>query len=177
MKTVHTTFTTAGYRSNYKNEYNLHLTLDDSNIPIDPYPVFLGIKIDPKLNYREHLSNIKTKLMAKVKMLQKIKAIKLKNQIKLCKIIFNSLIRSTLDYSHVILNTDKKILFYLENLGKSKRILTLTESPSNHFKSSSSYFEDFTIIHQCFSNEEDFTSVDQHTIEIKNLSAQFCNKI
>ena len=67
MKTVHTTFTTAGYRSNYKNKYNLHLTLDDSNIPIDPYPIFLGIKIDPKLNSREHLSNIKTKLMPKIR--------------------------------------------------------------------------------------------------------------
>ena len=38
-------------------------------------------------------------------MIQKIKTLKLKNQVKLSKIIFNSLIRSMFDYSHVILNT------------------------------------------------------------------------
>ena len=46
-KTIYTTFTTAGYRKYYERLNRIHLLINNSPIPLDPFPKFLGIHPDP----------------------------------------------------------------------------------------------------------------------------------
>ena len=98
-KTTYTVFCTAGKRDNYERTYKLNLHVNNSPIPMEPYPVFLGIKLDPKLSYRAHLEHITSKIVDRIRIIRKIKSMNLKNQTALCITIFKSLIRSILDYA------------------------------------------------------------------------------
>ena len=116
-KTNYTVFTTAGNRTNYKRTYNLKLKLKDKLIPLEPTPTFLGIKLDPKLSYRNHLDHIFSKISAKINLIRKIKSLKLKNQLKICKTIFKSSIRPIFDYSFIILQSStQKIVNELQKI-------------------------------------------------------------
>ena len=46
-KTTYTVFTPAGKRKNYERTYKLNVTIDNIQIPIEPFPTLLGIKLDP----------------------------------------------------------------------------------------------------------------------------------
>ncbi|RNA10565.1 RNA-directed DNA polymerase from mobile element jockey-like [Brachionus plicatilis] len=54
-KTCYTVFTSTGLRKNYVDKYSIELKVDNELIPLEPNPTFLGIKLDPKLKYAEHL--------------------------------------------------------------------------------------------------------------------------
>ena len=103
-KTNYTTFTTAGYRSNYARTY-LNLQVEDSQIPLEPFPTFLGITLDPKLSFKQHLQNISKKITSKINLIRRFKALKFTNKTKVGLIIYKTLIRSIFDYSFIILNT------------------------------------------------------------------------
>ena len=65
FKTCHTTFTTAGQRKNYFTKYKLSLKIENQDIPLEPNPTFLGIKLDPKLSFKPHLEQLGKKLIPK----------------------------------------------------------------------------------------------------------------
>ena len=100
-KTTYTVFTTAGKRSNYERTYQMKLLIDNTQIPMEPHPLFLGIKLDPKLSYSEHLTHISQKIANRVNLIRKIKGLKLKNQVEINLIIYKSLIRSIIDYAFI----------------------------------------------------------------------------
>lgn len=66
-------------------------------IPIEPFPKFLGHELDPKLNFKNHLSMIEEKVLSKINMIRKLKGMNLKNNTYLSLIVYKSLIRSTND--------------------------------------------------------------------------------
>jgi hypothetical protein len=73
-------------------------------IPLDPFPTFLGIKLNPKLSYKQHLEknrDISGKIMSRTRLIRKIVSLKLKNARELSLIVFNSQIRSLLDYAFI----------------------------------------------------------------------------
>ena len=102
LKTVHTTFTSAGLRGNYRTKYQLNVKIGDEKIPLDPHPCFLGIKLDPKLDFKEHLSMLKNKIAIKMKLIKRVKSLKITNAVRLCLTIYKSCIRSLIDYCFVI---------------------------------------------------------------------------
>ena len=100
-KTTYMVFTTAGRRSNYERTYKLELHIDNASVPMEPSPVFLGIKLDPKLSYKSHLEHITAKIMNRTRLIKKVKSLNLHNQTPLCTTIFKSLVRPILDYAFV----------------------------------------------------------------------------
>ena len=99
-KTLYTVFCPAGLRKNYYRTYNLNLRLGDTRLPLEPHPTFLGIKLDPKLDFKNHLELIETKIARKVNLFKRIKELNI-NQIKINSILFKSLIRSLFDYAFI----------------------------------------------------------------------------
>ncbi|RNA12396.1 AP-like endonuclease reverse transcriptase [Brachionus plicatilis] len=93
--------------------------INEQLIPIDPFPVFLGIKLDPKLSYTLHLRHITKRIVIKIATINKIKRLKLKNSIYLRLTIFRSMIRSIFDNSFAIYQVSppsfKKRLQKLQN--------------------------------------------------------------
>ena len=94
-------FTTAGRRSNYERTYKLKLHIDNASVPMEPSPVFLGIKLDPKLSYKSHLEHITAKIMNRTRLIKKVMSLNFHNQTSLCTTIFKSLVRPILDYAFV----------------------------------------------------------------------------
>jgi len=116
-KTTYLVFTTAGKRKNYERTYKLNLKIGTTSIPMDPAPVFLGIKLDPKLAYTNHLEHITSKIAERTRLLRKVKSLKLPNQTELCITIFNSQIRSILDYAFIpIISPTSKIANKLQTI-------------------------------------------------------------
>ena len=83
-KTTYTVFCTAGWRSNYSRTYKLNLHIANTPIPLEPFPLFLGIKLDPKLSYTAHLEHVTTKIMNRINLLRKVKSLKLNIQEEIC---------------------------------------------------------------------------------------------
>ena len=69
-------------------------------IPIDPHPIFLGITLDPKLNFKKHLETLLNKISKKVNLFKKIKSLKI-NHIKINSILYKTLIRPIFDYAFI----------------------------------------------------------------------------
>ena len=70
-KTFFTVFCPAGLRKNYFRTYNLNLRIKDTLIPLDPHPTFLGITLDPKLDFKKHLEATVKKIAMKVNLFKK----------------------------------------------------------------------------------------------------------
>ena len=104
-KTCYTTFTRAGQRKNYNKTYGLNIKIENNQIPLEPNPTFLGIKLDPKLDYKKHLELIKRKQVSKINIIRTIKGFKWTSSIRINKILYKSLIRSLFDYCFVILQS------------------------------------------------------------------------
>ena len=116
-KTTYTVFCTAGRRANYERTYKLNLHINGVPIPMEPFPVFLGIKLDPKLSYKSHLEHITNKIVDRIRMIRKIKSMKLKNQTEICLTVFKSLIRSILDYAFIpSISPTQQIIKQLQSL-------------------------------------------------------------
>ena len=120
-KKTYTVFCTAGWRSNYSRTYKLNLHISNTPIPLEPFPLFLGIKLDLKLDlklsYTAHLKHVTTKIMNRINLLRKVKSLKLNNQEEICMTIFNSQIRSLLDYAFIpIISPTQKIAPKLQTL-------------------------------------------------------------
>jgi len=78
---------------------------------MEPHPLFLGIKLDPKLSYSEHLTHISHKIANRVNLIRKVKGLKLKNQVDINLIIYKSLIRSIIDYAFIpLISSTQRIL-------------------------------------------------------------------
>ncbi|RNA44358.1 RNA-directed DNA polymerase from mobile element jockey-like [Brachionus plicatilis] len=104
-KTCYTTFTKAGLRKNYEKRYGMKIKIGNIHIPLDPNPTFLGIKLDPKINYKEHLKIINSKQISKINLIRKIKSFKWRSSFKINRILYMSLIRSLFDYCFIILQS------------------------------------------------------------------------
>ena len=100
-KTTYTIFCTAGKRKNYERTYKMDLQINGSPIPLEPFPTFLGIKLDPKLTYEAHLEHISSKIIARTRLIKKIKGLNLKNQTSICMTVFKSQIQSVIDYAFI----------------------------------------------------------------------------
>jgi hypothetical protein len=61
--TNYTTFTSAGHRSNHARTYGLNLRIESKQIPLEPFPTFLGITLDPKLCFKQHIQNTRLSLL------------------------------------------------------------------------------------------------------------------
>ena len=110
-------FCTAGRRANYERTYKLNLHINGVPIPMEPFPLFLGIKLDPKLSYKAHLEHITTKIVDRTRLIRKIKGLKLKNQTELCLTIFKTLIRPILDYAFIpTISPTQQITKHLQTL-------------------------------------------------------------
>ena len=84
----------------------MDLKVDNCSLPLDPYPCFLGITLDPKLDFKKHYEKISKKLASKINLIKRCRALRFKNKINLCFTIFKTLVRSLFDYSFIILNND-----------------------------------------------------------------------
>ncbi|RNA23492.1 AP-like endonuclease reverse transcriptase [Brachionus plicatilis] len=104
-KTCYTTFTKAGHRKNYEKTYGMKIKIGNSQIPIEPNPTFLGKKLDPKIDYKEHLKIINSKQISKINLIRKVKSFKWGSSIKINIMLYMSLIRSLLDYCFIILHS------------------------------------------------------------------------
>ena len=116
-KTVYTVFTTARYRNSYEKINSIKLEIDNTRIPLEPYPRFLGIFLDPKLSFERHFNLIIGTTIAIINFIKKIKNLKWQNTIKFSLIISKSTARSTLDYASTAFSTyTQKILSKCEKL-------------------------------------------------------------
>jgi len=80
-KTTYMVFTTAGRRSSYQKTYKLDLRIVSArDIPQERSPVFLGIKLDPKLSCKSHLEHITAKTINRTRLIRKVKSLKSHNQ-------------------------------------------------------------------------------------------------
>ncbi|RNA18259.1 RNA-directed DNA polymerase from mobile element jockey-like, partial [Brachionus plicatilis] len=104
-KTCYTTFTKAGHRKNYEKTYGMKIKIGNSQIPIEPNPTFLGIKLDPKIDYKEHLKIINSKQISKINLIRKVKSFKWGSSIKINRMLYMSLKRSLFDYCFIILHS------------------------------------------------------------------------
>ena len=127
-------------------------------ISIDPFPVFLGIKLDPKLSYDSHLNFVKQKIAIKINTICKIKRLKLKNSTKIRLTVYKSMIRSIFDYCNVIYHVaSQKFKTNLQKL-QNKILRNIKSFP---FKSSTTH------IHQ---------SLNVQTIEGKKIEKTLLSK-
>ena len=123
-KTVYTVFTTAGHRESYERINKLKLTICNQLIPIDPYPKFLGIHLDPKLSFTHHFDYLPKRVNFKINLLKKIKSLGWHQNNKIFLTIYKTLIRSLFDYSFIPLCCDtQKIISKYEKL--QNRILRI----------------------------------------------------
>ena len=76
-KTCYRTFTSAGLRQNYTSKYKINIKIDQNEIPQEPNPTFLGITLDPKINFKQHIIEIEKKITKKKKFIEKIKKLQM----------------------------------------------------------------------------------------------------
>ena len=132
-KTFYTVFCPAGLRANYHRIYGLNLSLNDTRIPLEPNPTFLGITLDPKLNFKAHLANMEKKIASKVNLFKKIKGLRI-NHIKINSILFKSLVRPVFDYAFIAL------------CSPTQRIMDATQKIQNRILRAIKYFPPLTRI-------------------------------
>jgi len=90
--------------------HQMKLLIDNTQIPMEPHPLFLGIKLDPKLSYSEHQTHISHKIANRVNLIRKVKGLKLNNQVYI-NIIIKSLVRSIIDYAFMpLISSTQRIL-------------------------------------------------------------------
>ena len=82
----------------------MKLKVENKRIPLDPFPIFLDIQLEPKLSFTKQLDRITEKTNNKINLLRKIKGMKV-NAKKVNLMLYKSLIRSVFDYSFIILST------------------------------------------------------------------------
>ena len=97
QKTCYIVFTTAGQRVEYSTKYELKLTIDNTQIPLDPKPTFLGITLDPKINFKNHLEKIKNKINSKINLIKRIRGFKWVTSTKTAITLYKSFIRAIFD--------------------------------------------------------------------------------
>ena len=90
-------------RKNYETKYELNLIVESERIQIEPYPTFLGIKLDPKLCFKPHVESLEKRIIPKINIIKKIKSFKWANSKTLNLKMYKSLIRSVFDYCFIIL--------------------------------------------------------------------------
>ena len=103
-KTCYITFSN-GHKRKYQSKYSLNLKIESENIPLDPNPTLLGITLDPKLSFKDHLNQIKTKINTKINLIKRIKSFKWNTSIKTSISLYKSFIRSIFDYCLAIVQT------------------------------------------------------------------------
>ena len=141
-KTCYTTFTSAGLRQNYTKKYSFNLKIADQNIQLEPNPTFLGVTLDQKINFKDHLKEVEKKIIPKINLIKRIKNFKWSNSSSINSILYKSLIRSLFDYCFVILNSGtEKIKVQLQKIQnkilriiKSFPLKTSTKTIHKHFK-------------------------------------------
>lgn len=110
---------------------------------MEPFPTFLGIKLDPKLSYQAHLDYITPKIISRTNLIRRVKSLKLKNQTELCLTIFKSQIRSLLDYAFIpIISPTQNIATKLQTL-QNRALRTITHFP--HKTSTKSIHDHFNL--------------------------------
>ena len=82
-----------------------------NKINCDRHPTFLGITLDPKLNFQKHLEIMEKKISSKVNLFKKIKSLKI-NHIKINSILFKSLIRPIFDYAFIGLSSQTQKIMH-----------------------------------------------------------------
>ena len=90
----------------------MELFVDNCALPLEPFPSFLGITLDPKLNFKMHFEKISKKLVPKINLIKRFKALKIKNRTQLCTTIFKTVVHSLYDLSFVINKILRAIKFY-----------------------------------------------------------------
>jgi len=126
-KTCYTVFCPAGLRKNYYRTYNMNLHIKDNLIPLEPHPTFLGITLDPKLDFKKHLEVVEKKIATKVNLFKKIKSLKI-NHIKINTILFKSLVQPIFDYAFIALSCP------------TQRIMDAAQKIQNRFLRAIKYF-------------------------------------
>ncbi|RMZ93264.1 AP-like endonuclease reverse transcriptase [Brachionus plicatilis] len=92
-KTCYTAFTSAGLRQNYTKKYSFNLKIANQNIQFEPNPTFLGVTLDPKINFKEHPKQVEKKIIPKINLIKHIKNFKWSNSSSIDTILYKSLIR------------------------------------------------------------------------------------
>ncbi|RNA35822.1 acid-sensing ion channel 2 [Brachionus plicatilis] len=64
-------YSIAGYRHNYETKYKLNLSIGNQAVPLDPFQTFLGIKFDPKLNFKKLVESLSEKVMSKINLIRR----------------------------------------------------------------------------------------------------------
>ena len=108
--------TRAGARNNYERKYKLNIKIEQEEVPLERNPIFLEIKLDPKLAYTAHLQNVITKQAPKLNLIRKIKSFKWSSSLRINLTLYKTLICSLFDYCFIILNSGtEKIKLKLQN--------------------------------------------------------------
>ena len=95
----------------------MKLFINNTQIPMEPHTLFLGIKLDPKLSYSKHLTHISQKIANRVNLIRKLKGLMLKNQVDINLIIYKSLIRSIIDYAFIpLISSTQRILNKVQSI-------------------------------------------------------------
>ena len=174
-KTSYTVFTPAGKRKNYERTYKLNIKIKNSQIPINPFPTFLGIKLDPKLSYKQHLIHLSEKILSRTRLIRKITSLKLKNSRDLSLIIFNSQIRSLIDYAFIpTLSPCQKIATNIQTL-QTRALRCIKHFPlKTSTKDIHAFFKIELVKHRAASTARRFAmSRQQH----KQLKSDYCHFI
>ena len=123
----------------------MHITFDLSSSAkiLNPLKYSLSLKIWPSLfnsSYTAHLEHVTTKIMNWINLLRKVKSLKLNNQEEICMTIFNSQIRSLLDYAFIpIISPTQKIAPKLQTL-QNRALKTIKHFP---FKTSTKHIHEY----------------------------------
>ena len=120
-KTNYTVFTTGGYRKNYEKKHRIKLYLNGNEIELDPFPTFLGIKLDPKLSFCEHYKSLIIKTIPLIHLIKKFRSFRWANSKLIGTKIFKCLIRPLFDYAFIITLTStqkfgKKLQIFQNNI-------------------------------------------------------------
>lgn len=105
-KTVCTLFSRS--RTNKKLNLKLNKFHNNSKILMEKYPKFLGITLDPQLTFNKHVTNVKNRCSRRITMLKSIRGRNWGASEKLLLTTYKVLIRSLIDYAHVITPTMTK---------------------------------------------------------------------
>ncbi len=139
--------------------------------------VLLGIKLDPKLSYKQHLEHISDKIISRTRLIRKIISLKLKNSRELSLIVFNSQIKSLLDYAFI------PTISPCQNIaGKLQTLQTRVLRTIKHFplKTSTRQIHDFFKIEQvksrALSTAKRFALSRQHHKQLQSDYNAFIKK-
>lgn len=89
----------------YKRPRNLKLQLYDQDIPFKKSAKYLGVILDEKLNFKEHINYIKNKSSLKLNVLKTLSHTRYGSDQELLLKVLNSTVLSLLDYAAVIYNS------------------------------------------------------------------------